>query len=162
MIMLRQFLITVFLLIFSVQIAPASRVFHTSALGILSDSVIVQTAGLQRAVDSVASIGGTLVVDPGTYVSGTLRLPSGARLRLSRGATILGSINPFDYQGYAVGSASSTPQADKCSEPQMGLIVAHDASDILIEGEGTIDGRGLEVALAIDSLHHTGVRVDPS
>lgn len=46
MIMLRQFLITVFLLIFSVQIAPASRVFHTSALGILSDSVIVQTAGL--------------------------------------------------------------------------------------------------------------------
>lgn len=160
--MLRKILIAISVLILSAPVAFASRTVHTSSFGIRPDSMKVQTDGLQRAVDSVASVGGTLVVDPGTYVSGTLRLPSGTRLRLSRGATILGSVNPFDYQGYAVGSASSTPQADKCSEPQMGLIVARDASDILIEGEGTIDGRGLDVALAIDSLHHTGVRVDPN
>ena len=160
--MLRKILIAISVLILSAPVAFASRTVHTSSFGIRPDSMKVQTDGLQRAVDSVASVGGTLVVDPGTYVSGTLRLPSGTRLRLSRGATILGSVNPFDYQGYAVGSASSTPQADKCSEPQMGLIVARDASDILIEGEGTIDGRGLDVALAIDSLHHTGVRIDPN
>lgn len=119
----------------------------------------------QAAVDSIAALegGGRLVIPEGTYVTGTLRLKSGVELHLEKGAVILGSVNPYDYDGYI-----ETPDdlaggvADKCSKPQFGLIVAGDAKNISITGEGTIDGRGLELALAIDSLHHIGERVDPN
>lgn len=42
------------------------------------------------------------------------------------------------------------------------LISSEDTRGVKISGEGIIDGRGLELALAIDSLHHTGVRPDPT
>ncbi|MDE6562135.1 MAG: right-handed parallel beta-helix repeat-containing protein [Muribaculaceae bacterium] len=119
----------------------------------------------QDAVDSIAALerGGTLVVPAGIHVTGTLQLKSGVNLHLKKGAVILGSINPYDYDGYLETSDDfANGVADKCSKPQFGLIVARDAHNISITGEGTIDGRGLELALAIDSLHHIGERVDPN
>ena len=41
------------------------------------------------------------------------------------------------------------------------LIYADGAERIGIMGYGTVDGQGRELALAIDSLHHTGEMVDP-
>ncbi len=119
----------------------------------------------QNDVDSISSLpgGGTLIIPPGEYVSGTLRLKSNVNLHLEKGAVILGSTNPYDYDGYL----SETDDvaggvADKCSKPLFGLIVASDARNISITGDGMIDGRGLELALAIDSLHHIGERIDPN
>lgn len=119
----------------------------------------------QMAVDSIASLegGGTLVVPAGIHESGTLRLKSGVNLHLEKDAVILGSINPYDYDGYIDSSNDlANGVADKCSKTQFALIVAEDAYNISITGEGTINGRGLELALAIDSLHHIGERVDPN
>ncbi len=119
----------------------------------------------QSAIDSIAALegGGTLVIPAGEYVTGTLRLKSGVNLHLEKDAMILGSINPYDYDGY-VETADDVAGgvADKCSKPQFALIVARDAHNISITGEGTIDGRGLDLALAIDSLHHIGERIDPN
>lgn len=123
----------------------------------------VMTVRLQSALDSVGAIpgGGRLVLGPGTYVSGSLRIPSDVELRLERGAVLLGSTNPFDYEGYARPEDEPNLMADKCSRRLFAFISADGARNVRITGQGTIDGRGLEVALAIDSLHHTGVRVDP-
>ncbi len=119
----------------------------------------------QRSVDSIAALegGGILVIPAGVHVTGILQLKSGVNLHLERGAVLLGSTNPYDYDGYLEKKDDVVSGvSDKCSKPQFGLIVARDAHNISITGEGTIDGRGLELALAIDSLHHIGERVDPN
>lgn len=134
------------------------------ALCLATSSFGAVNGRLQASIDSVAALpsGGTVFIPAGTYVTGTLRLYSGVRLHLEAGAKIQGSTDPFDYEGYADTSSDRRGLAsDKCSKPQFALIVASNAHNIAITGPGTIDGRGLEVALAIDSLHHTGVRVDP-
>ena len=119
---------------------------------------------LQAAIDSVAALpdGGEVRLRPGRYVSGSVLLKSGVTLYLEKGAVLLGSINPYDYIGYKTDTENTAYVSDKCSMPLFALISAKDASDICIKGEGTIDGRGLELALAIDSLHHIGERIDPN
>lgn len=118
--------------------------------GVLPDPVKVNTVMIQAAIDSAASRGQMLVFGPGDYVSGTLLLPDNACIRLDSAARLLGSTNPYDYRGYADGTGMEA------------LVSARGVGNIRITGPGTIDGRGLGVALAVDSLHHTGVRPDPS
>lgn len=122
-----------------------------SQLGVTPDAGEVNTARIQYAIDYAAHRGMQLVVDSGDYVCGTLHLPSGSDLYLDAGSRLLGSIDPYDYEGYSL--------AD--TVPLRGFITANKVSDISISGPGTIDGRGLAVALAVDSLHHIGERPDP-
>ena len=138
-------------------------VMRVESFGIKSDSAAVQTVAIQKAIDSVGNVagGGKLVFGPGAYVSGTLRLPSDVEIHLERNATLFGSVDPFDYSGYAEDYAGSSAASDKCSKSMFGLIVSDGTHNIRLSGRGTVDGRGLLLALAIDSLHHTGVRVDP-
>lgn len=119
---------------------------------------------IQAAIDSAATLpnGGTVTLAAGTYVTGSLELKSNVTLRLEKGAVLLGSTNPYDYKGYVRNDFSNDGKtADKCSMPLFALISAHDAANIAVTGDGLIDGRGLELALAIDSLHHIGEVVDP-
>ncbi|MDE6338350.1 MAG: glycoside hydrolase family 28 protein [Muribaculaceae bacterium] len=141
---------------------PATRVL--SEFGVEPDAHKVQTAGIQLAIEKTAASkqGGKLIIPSGVYVTGTLKLRSNVELHLEKGAILLGSINPFDYDGYAADAPNDRKVADKCSQPLFGLIVGDRVSNVTISGEGIIDGRGLEVALAVDSLHHTGVRIDPN
>lgn len=141
--------------------SPATRLL--SEFGVVPNPEKVQTAGLQLAIDKTAASksGGKLIIPAGEYVTGTLNLRSNVELYLEKGAVIKGSIDPFDYTAYAVDIPNDGKVADKCSQKLFGLIVADNIINASICGEGLIDGRGLEVALAIDSLHHTGERVDP-
>ena len=41
------------------------------------------------------------------------------------------------------------------------LIISRSQENITVSGEGTIDGQGQELALNIDSLHHSGIKIDP-
>ena len=54
-------------------------------LGAVGDGKTKDTAALQKALDQ----GGTVVVPPGTYLSGTLYLHDDTELRLETGATLL-------------------------------------------------------------------------
>lgn len=129
-----------------------ARTFIARESGIVPDKTEVCTAAIQHALDSLGHVGGgTLVFDSGTYITGAVRIPSHVTLRVDSGATVLGSINPYDYAGFA----------PEDTVPLRGLLWADDASSIAVCGEGIIDGRGLELALAVDSLHHTGERIDP-
>lgn len=111
---------------------------------------------LQHKIDSIsAHHGGSVVLKPGIYLTGTLTLRSNVNLHLEEGALLLGSTNPYDYYGYGNGKAVNA------EFNHFALIVASGVHNISITGKGTIDGRGLELALAIDSLHHIGQRIDP-
>lgn len=118
------------------------------------DGVTLCTRNLQAAIDSAnatyrrTGTKQTVVVPPGQYVSGTLYLKSGVTLHLERGATLLGSTNPFDY----------------VKDPAVrwtAFIFAIMQHDIGITGQGTIDGRGWEVANNMVSYIHLGLVDDP-
>lgn len=109
------------------------------ALCLATSSFGAVNGRLQASIDSVAALpsGGTVFIPAGTYVTGTLRLYSGVRLHLEAGAKILGSTDPFDYEGYADTSSDRRGLAsDKCSKPQFALIVASNAHNIAITGPG--------------------------
>ena len=124
-----------------------------------SDGKTLCTQQLQQAIDKIhREGGGRLTLVKGTYITGGLMLRSGVELYLEEGATLLGSANPYDYQSVDI-AHTNDKRNDNAS---MALIMAVGAEHISIRGRGTIDGQGLQLALNIDSLHHTGERIDPN
>lgn len=129
------------------------KVYSISDFGVKPDSVTVNTAKIQNALNLVAKRGGgVLSFEKGVFVAGTLHIPSNVSLYLGADASIWGSVNPYDYEGYALDDEKDIS----------GLIVSEDTDRVAIRGNGVINGRGLDLALAIDSLHHIGERIDPN
>lgn len=84
-------------------------------------------SGLQREIDAAAQAGGgTVTVPKGTWETGPIALKSGVTLHLDSGAILLGSTDVAVYK--AAGLTA--------------LIHTVGATNVAIEGEGTIDGRG--------------------
>ena len=109
------------ILALAIPAAAADRIASAPA-----DGVTPATPALQKAVDDLsASGGGTLVVPPGAYVTASLRLKDNVTLRLSKGATLIGSTNATDYV-----------------RSLFAVVGALDAKHVAIEGEGVVDGRG--------------------
>ena len=136
--------------------APSGKKYLATDMGIKGDGETLNTAAFQDAVDRIAaSGGGTLVLPRGRYLSGSVELKDGVGLHLESGAILLGSTDPRDY---------GTPSATKGTEDEatLALLTARGAHDISLTGSGAIDGRGLQLALAIDSLIHTGELIDPA
>ena len=80
----------------AVAVEPARAAPLTSALGrdaaqygVRPGSPDDQTRNLQRAIDETARAGVPLALPPGQYRSGTLKLPNGAQIVGTRGATTL-------------------------------------------------------------------------
>ena len=131
---------------------------RTDQLQIPADGTTLCTRQLQEAIDAISQKGGgRLTLAAGRYLSGGLMLRTGVELHLEQGAVLLGSTNPYDYQPIAVGSTADRRNDNSA----MALIMADGAAHVSITGSGTIDGQGLQLALNIDSLHHTGERPDP-
>lgn len=124
----------------------ACRIVDFGAKG---DGVALNTKCIQAAIDSMASLGGgTVIVDSGHYVCGTLYLKSGVTLHLDDNAVLKGSTNPWDYvkDPYCRWTA---------------FIFAVKQHDVAITGKGTIDGRGWEVANNMVQYIHLGLCEDP-
>ncbi len=104
-----------------------------NAYGAKGDGVTLDTAAINAAVQDCHSRGGgTVVVEAGTYRTGTVHLLDNITLRLEPGATVLGSDNLIDY----------THLARPSEERDTALIVAENVHNVAIVGEGTIDGNG--------------------
>jgi len=111
-----------------------------------SDGITLSTSQIQAAIDQANKDGGGKVVVPhGVFLTGTLFLKSNVEFFLEKDAQLLGSINAKDYIKV---------------QNDYALIIARDQQNVAITGEGTINGRGGQLALVIDSLHHTGAMVD--
>lgn len=127
--------------------APAEDgVMNVRACGAAGDGKALDTVAIQKAIDSVTSGGGTVLLPPGTYRSGTLRLKSGVTLRLAKGATLLGSTDIFDYQKR---EGQGDPQVFS-KRGYEALLRAEGVHDITVCGEGTIDGQGAALAKDVD------------
>jgi hypothetical protein len=114
---------------------------RVKAYGAKGDGIALDTAAINRAVQDCHSHGGgTVVVEPGTYRTGTIRLLDNTTLKLEPGSRILGSENLADYPHLARAS----------EERDTALLVAEGVHNVAIVGEGTIDGNG-------DAFTDTGV-----
>ncbi len=97
-----------------------------------------RTGELQKLIDDAAAHGGgTVVIQPGRHVSGTLVLRSHVRLWLEPGAVLEASRNLADFR---VLPGPIRGYTDNYTDKS--LIHAEDAEDVSIEGRGTIDGQG--------------------
>ena len=135
----------------------AATDYNVLQQGVVGDGKTLNTQSLQSAIDALhAKGGGQLYFPAGRYLTGSLQLKSNVTLYLEKEAMLLGSTSPYDYPGF------STEKELKVNNDHFdqALIYAEGAENIGITGEGCIDGQGQELALTIDSLHHTGELVD--
>lgn len=155
---MKQYILSTLLLFVSLLTIAKPVILQTDQLKIPTDGKTLCTKQIQQAIDKIAKKGGgTLVFTSGTYLSGSIFLKSNVTLRLEQDATLLGATNPYHYKLIDVGVSGDDARNDNAC---MALVMAQNAEHIGIEGEGTIDGNGLQLALNVDSLHHTGEHID--
>ena len=95
-------------------------VLHSDKQKIPADGKTLYTSQLQQAIDRIAKKGwGTLVLTPGTYLSGSIFLKSGVTLKLEKGAVLLGSPNPYQYMKADVNANGQDTRHDNASIEQV-------------------------------------------
>lgn len=108
--------------------------------GATGDGTTLDSKAIQRAIDDCAQKGGGKVIFPaGKYLSGTIVIKDNITLLLQKDALILGSTNIDHYDNI-------DPFTDGLGiDVGWALLVAVDAKNIGIEGEGAIDGQGAKL-----------------
>jgi len=104
--------------------------------GAKGDGKTLDTAAIQRAIDTAAPLGETVSFKTGTYLTGAIFLQSGVTVDVPEGVTLTGSQHVEDYPEHATriaGIEMTWPTA---------LINIRDAHDVTLTGKGVIDGNG--------------------
>ncbi|MDD4014476.1 MAG: glycosyl hydrolase family 28 protein [Petrimonas sp.] len=115
-----------------------NKVWDPYDFGAKGDGKTIDTKAIQTAIDNCYfNGGGKVVLNSGTFVSGTIILKSNVCLHIEAGATLLGSKNINDYPDI-------TPSLLYLYTNRFTryLIYAEKAENISVTGRGTIDGRG--------------------
>ena len=126
----------VLLLMTLTPVAYAAPAFNVMQYGAAGNGKTLDSPAIQRAIDAASVHGGTVIVPPGTYLSGAIFVKSGVTLEIQSGATILGSQSIADYPMMPTriaGIEMSWPAA---------LVNVYDQRDVAITGKGTVDGDG--------------------
>ncbi|MBN2023573.1 MAG: glycoside hydrolase family 28 protein [Pirellulales bacterium] len=122
----------------AVATAPPGA-YCVTDFGAVGDGATLNTAALQKAIDTCAAKGGgTVFFPPGTYLTGTLFLRDRVTWHLDAGAVLLGSTDLADYppQTPAFRSYTDVNYVDKS------LLYGENVHDVAIVGHGAIDGQG--------------------
>ena len=120
-----------FLLVFSLlsYYNTLCQTYNIVKYGANPNGKTLSTEAIQKAIDACGNAGGgTVLIPAGTFLSGTLFLASNIRLEISEGAVLMASNNLQDYQEDTKGEKH--------------FIVADSAKNIVIAGNGIIDGQG--------------------
>ncbi len=113
-----------------------AKTFNIMDYGAVSDSTILQTDAIQRAIDAASVRGGTVLVPEGVFLSGALFFKPRTHLRLADGAVLKGSGNTGDYP-------DTQTHIEGVLQPYAAALVNAEGVDgFSIHGPGTIDGGG--------------------
>ncbi|MBK8512444.1 MAG: glycoside hydrolase family 28 protein [Saprospiraceae bacterium] len=127
---------TILFILLTFHLLPAQgKVVLITDAGAIADGRTNNQKIIQSLIDQVAEKGGgSVVVPPGNFMTGSLFLKSGVDLHLSLGASLLGAHSTNDY--LKIGQRAA-------------LILAHDQQNISISGEGILDGQGQELMVDV-------------
>jgi polygalacturonase len=125
--------------------AVSAQEYDIRRFGAKADGVTDNTRAIQQALDSCAVNGGKVIIPPGNFVTATIILKSHTTLYLSAGAVLLGST---DIKQYPYLNAGISFYGEEWA--RQSLIFCRDATNVTIEGEGTIDGRGASFPVTTD------------
>ena len=116
--------------------------FNIKDYGAIGDGRTLNTVAIQKAVDecSVAG-GGRVLIEGGTYSTGTIILKSGVELHIEANAVLLGSPDWQDWKDQP--NARHIAQYYCPRHRNAALIFADEAENIAITGRGTIHGNGM-------------------
>ena len=128
--------------------------------GAIGDGRTLNTEHIQAALDACRAGGGTVEVPPGDFLTGTIRVWDNTTLYFSKGARLIGS---SDLRDYSVGIPShQTPDIS-----WEAILFAVDAHDIVLTGEGILEGQGHLFPLgaeaqSVDDTNESEERIRPS
>jgi polygalacturonase len=117
--------------------AAASVSFNVADYGAIPDGRTMDTAAMAKAVSACAlAHGGTIIIPPGRYLTGSIALQSNMTLELEAGAELLYSPDPADSPLVASRWESTNAYT------HAPLIYANGAENVSVVGRGTINGQG--------------------
>ena len=132
-----RILFTIHCSLFTIGAAQAAD-YNVVRYGAKSDTTVLSTTAIQQAIDICSKAGGGRVIVPaGQYKIGTIVLKSDVHLFLEQGATLYGSTDLKDYKPMKSDYVSLRTQTNTIQ-----LIYADKVKNVVIDGYGTIDGRG--------------------
>jgi polygalacturonase len=126
--------------------APPGQSVRIQDFGAVGDGTTLNTAAIQKAIDTCStSGGGSVCLPPGVYLSGTIFLKDNVRLVLEANAVLRGSARLEDYPPITRKNANGDPAFGDAAFSGGGfLIYADGVRNASIEGRGAIDGQGSE------------------
>ena len=114
-----------------------SAVFNVADFGAISDSTVLNTVAIQKAIDAANTAGGGRVEFPaGVYLSGALFLKSNVELHLAEGVTLKAIQDDSQYPELptrVAGFEMDWPAA---------FVNIYEQNNVRITGKGVIDGNG--------------------
>jgi hypothetical protein len=138
-------------------LAQSPPVCDVRGFGAKGDGVTLDTAAVSAAIAAcVKQGGGTVYFAPGHYVIGTVQLYSHIHLLLESGAALIGSHDIHDYLPSPPFGFARHYGVDITGEGTLlGMLIAKNAEDVSIEGQGEIDGEG-DAFMKLQTAHGGG------
>lgn len=129
----------------TVTVHPATAPVSVKDFGAKGDGIALDHTAINKAIAAVSAAGGgTVVVPPGEYLCGSIRLTNNLRLVLQKGAVIRGASN--DRMAYDETEPFTPPAYQDGGHCYFrnSLLWAENMTNITLEGEGMIHGGGMK------------------
>ncbi len=140
---LTEILFVVFLL---APFGILAQTFNIKDFGALANGKTINTQAIQSTIDKCYTQGGGEVIVPaGVFYTGTIFLKSNVYLHLLPGAVLQGSYNPADYPEHNILSHQkfgTITHDGQFAKFEKALVIADNAQNVGIIGEGTVKGAG--------------------
>ncbi|HUI29605.1 MAG TPA: glycoside hydrolase family 28 protein [Candidatus Acidoferrales bacterium] len=112
-----------------------NKIFNVKDYGAVGDGHSMNTAAIQKSIDSCSSAGGgTVVIPAGLWLTGPIQMKSNVNLHLNRGAVVEFSRNHEDYPIVSVPGRGWVVES-----PIFGIGL----ENVAITGSGLVDGNGI-------------------